>query len=176
METFKAISRRRSIRKYTDEQISEEDLKKILFAGAVAPYGGGTPGCVHLTVVQNKALLKKLSTITSEALHLPNGADPLYNAQTLIIACAKIGTRFNDEVPNCACMVENMSIQATDLGLGSIYLGSFLNALRVKPELNKQLEIPDSFAAYAGLAVGHTDIDLTKEREFVLPDSINYIR
>ena len=176
METLKAIASRKSIRSYTGEQISEDQLEKILFAGSVAPVGGGAKNCIHLTVVQNQELLRKISTLTAKAIHLAEGADPLYNAPTLIIASGKIGSPFNDEVPNCACIVENMSIEATDLGLGSVYLGSFLNAIRIAPELNSELGIPDGFAAFAGLAVGYTNIDLSMEKEFKLTENLNYIR
>ena len=176
METLKAIAIRKSIRSYTGEQITEKDLETILFAGSVAPIGGGAKDCIHLTVLQNKELLSRLSKVTATAIHLPKDADPLHGAPTLIIVSGKIGSPFNDEVPNCACIVENMSLVATDLGLGSVYLGSFLNAFRVEPTLTSELGIPEGFSAFAGLAVGYTDLNMTTEKEFKLTENINYIR
>ena len=41
MELLELIKKRRSIRKYQDKQIAEEDLNKILEAGAYAPNAGG---------------------------------------------------------------------------------------------------------------------------------------
>lgn len=41
MVLMDVIKARHSIRKYTDEQISKEDLEKILEAGNFAPNAGG---------------------------------------------------------------------------------------------------------------------------------------
>lgn len=37
MEFMQVIKRRKSVRKYIDKQISEEELRQILFAGCAAP-------------------------------------------------------------------------------------------------------------------------------------------
>ena len=41
MDTLELMKYRRSIRRYTDRQVPEEDLLKILEAGAYAPNAGG---------------------------------------------------------------------------------------------------------------------------------------
>ena len=41
MDILELMKYRRSIRRYTDRQVSEEDLLKILEAGAYAPNAGG---------------------------------------------------------------------------------------------------------------------------------------
>ena len=40
MDLFKAIEKRRSIRKFKPEPVAKDDLKKILEAGRLAPSGG----------------------------------------------------------------------------------------------------------------------------------------
>ena len=57
---MKEIYQRRSIRKYTEKEISKEDIEKLLKAGMNAPSAHNKKP-YQLIVVQNKETLKKLS-------------------------------------------------------------------------------------------------------------------
>lgn len=65
-ETLKTILTRRSIRKYKDEQIKEEELQAILEAGRFAPSGLGKQSA-YFTVVQNKEMLQKINEVCKNA-------------------------------------------------------------------------------------------------------------
>ena len=54
------IYKRRSIRKYTDKEISDEDMKKILKAGMNAPSAHNLKP-YDLIVIKNKETLAKLA-------------------------------------------------------------------------------------------------------------------
>ena len=54
------IFERRSIRRYTDKEISDEDIKKLLKAGMNAPSAHNKKP-YDLVVVKNKETLKKVS-------------------------------------------------------------------------------------------------------------------
>ena len=64
----------------------------------------------------------------------------LYGVPTLIIICSRPAKVKNIEYFNVACVVENMLLGAANLGLGSIYLTSFLNKLLERTDLIKRLE------------------------------------
>lgn len=55
MDLLELMKYRRSIRRYTDRQVAEEDLLKILEAGAYAPNAGGGQRS-RFVACQNKAL------------------------------------------------------------------------------------------------------------------------
>ena len=55
MEFLELMKYRRSIRKYTDRQIPEEDLQKIIEAGEYAPNAGGGQRSI-IVAVRNKRL------------------------------------------------------------------------------------------------------------------------
>ena len=55
-DIFEVIKNRRSVRAYKDEQISDEEIEKILDAAIKAPTARGEAPW-HFTVVQNKELL-----------------------------------------------------------------------------------------------------------------------
>ena len=58
--TIETIMKRRGVKSYTDQQVSDSDLQIILEAGIAGPTGRNMQAR-HFTVVQNKELLKKLT-------------------------------------------------------------------------------------------------------------------
>lgn len=65
METKEAILGRRSVRKYTDEPVSDEDLKEIIEAALAAPSGINLQPW-YFVVVKSEEKLKELSEITGQ--------------------------------------------------------------------------------------------------------------
>ncbi len=54
------VQKRRSIRKFTDEEISSDDLQMILRAALMSPTSKGTRAW-HFIVVDDKDMLEKMS-------------------------------------------------------------------------------------------------------------------
>ena len=176
MELMKAIAVRKSTRSYKSEQISDESLDTILKAGCAAPVGMGAYNSVHLTVVQSSELLEKFTKVTREVFINPK-MDPFYGAPTLIIVSGKPNEKAPGvEAANAACIVENMSLAATDMGLGSVYLLGFLFAISTDKELLKELNLPESFIPAAALAIGYPTEPLTQEKELKQTISVNVIK
>jgi nitroreductase len=152
METLKTLFTRQSVRSYLSNQISKEELDTLLKAALAAPTGRGKFGDIHLTVVQNEELLGKITAYVAKVAGDP-AMKPFYGAPTVIIvSCIPNG---NIHYANAACMVENMAIAATDLGLGSVYLWGFLTAVNQNPDLVRELRLPEGFVPTSALAVGH---------------------
>ena len=59
-ETIENLKTRRSIRKFKDEQITDEELKTILEAGTYAPTGQGLQS-PKIVVIQNPETIKEFS-------------------------------------------------------------------------------------------------------------------
>lgn len=149
MEFMKVIKQRKSVRKYMDKQISEEELKQILFAGCAAPISHKDYKSIKITVVQDKTILKKISG-GDDALK-----DPLYHVPTLIIISTTKAAVENVEYFNVACIVQNMLLAATNLKIGSIYLTYFLLELRERKDLLKKLAIPEDYIPISAVGVGY---------------------
>jgi nitroreductase len=163
MELLKAIEMRKSTRSYKTEQISDEALDTILKAGCAAPVGMGAYNTVHLTVVQNSDLLDKITNTTKEFFQNPK-MNTFYGAPTVVIVSGKPSEKAPGvEAHNAACIVQNMSLAATDLGLGSVYLLGFLFAISNNEELVREFNLPDGFVPVAALAIGHPTETLTTE-------------
>ena len=84
-ETLKNLEERRSIRKYKDEQIRDEQLNEILEAGTYAPTGMGAQSPV-MVVIQDKETIRELSKMNADAMG--TNSDPFYGAPTVIVVLA----------------------------------------------------------------------------------------
>lgn len=93
MALMDIIKARHSIRKYTNQQINRKDLKKILEAG-------------------NYVSKEQPSTI--DDITIKNG---FYDAPTVI--CVFCQENFLFKTADAFCIMENMILQATELGIAS---------------------------------------------------------
>lgn len=156
METMTAIAQRKSVRSYQDMQISEDALNAILTAGCAAPVASGMYDSLHLTVVQDKGLLLKMADIITEFLK-PMGRTntTLYSAPTLILVSSKEAQAPGIEHANAGCVLENMALAATDLGIASVVMGAPVIAVKMDVDVCEALAIPDGFNAVLGIALGY---------------------
>lgn len=155
MDVFEAIETRRSVRAYKPGQITDEDLGRILDAAQLAPIAGADYSMSHITVVQDPALLEEIRAACM--LHRKDGTlvDPLYGVPTLIVLSVTGPSDDNIEFCNVACAIENMSLAATALGLGSVYLWGFLKKLRQHPDLIARLGLPEGYAPLSCIGIGY---------------------
>ena len=128
------IKARHSIRKYTNKQISREDLELILEAGNYAPNAGGGQRSMMIAVRNAKIATKigRMNLAKFDRSKLLDGYvskeqpsnidDPtikngFYGAPTVVAIFCQNGFAFR--VADAFCMAENMILQATELGISS---------------------------------------------------------
>jgi nitroreductase len=101
---------------------------------------------------------------------------PIYGAPTLIVVSSKKDAGAEKVgIADAACIVENMHLAATDLGLGSVYLWAFLRAFVEDSNLLTELNLPAGFQPVSGLAVGYPTEPLIVARELKKTIAINTI-
>ena len=90
-------------------------------------------------------------------MHRKDGTavDPLYGAPTLILLSVTGPSDDCIEYCNVACAIENMTLAATDRGLGSVYLWGFLKKLRKHPQVIEKLQLPQGYSLLSALGVGY---------------------
>lgn len=176
MELMKVIAMRKSTRNYKPEQISDKCLDTIINAGCAAPVGRGAYDTVHLTVIQNHNLLSRIAKTTANLFERPN-TNPLYGAPTLVVISGKPNDKFpNAHIANAACIIENMTLAATNIGIGSLYLMGFISAINTDKELLDALNLPEGFIPASGIALGYPTEPLTTEKELKQTIKINTIK
>ena len=176
MEMIKTIKMRKSTRGYKTEQIKDESLNLILNAGYAAPVGMGAYDSVHITVIQNFALLDKITKVTANTFGNPK-MKPFCGAPTLIIVSGKTNEKApNIEVANACCIIENMALAATDINICSVYLWAFISSFSADKELLKNLDLPKGFKPISGIALGYPIELLTKWKRLKHNIKINIIK
>ena len=139
--------KRYSVRSYQDKKVEEEKLQKILEAAHVAPTAANLQPA-RLIAVQSREGLGKIG----------KGAN-LYGAPLAIIVCAdhsKAWVRPYDKKQtgdiDASILTDHMMLQATELGLGSVWICYF------KPDvIRKEFGLPDHLEPVNILAVGYSD-------------------
>ena len=147
MKFIEIAKKRYSVRNYKDQKVEEEKLQKILEAAHVAPTAANLQP-VRLLVVQSTEGLAKIG----------KGAN-LYGAPLAIIVCADHGkawVRPFDEKQttdiDASILTDHMMLQATELGLGSVWICYF------NPDvISMELGLPDNLEPINILAVGYSD-------------------
>ncbi|MDR3271160.1 MAG: nitroreductase family protein [Peptococcaceae bacterium] len=171
METTKAIATRRSIRAFKPDPIKDSDLQTILRAAKMAPIGRGLYDNVHITVVQKASLIDKIAAAAKQATG--NDLSPNYGASTLIIVSGKpLGGL---EIGNAACIVENMLIAATDLGLGSCYIWGAIHVTKDQKDIIAELHLPDGLVPVSAAAIGYAVTPADSEAE-ERPIGVNVVK
>lgn len=116
MDMLNNIKERRSCRKFSDEMLKDEDIKKIVEAGLYAPSSKNIQ-TGKILVIKNKEVINKLSILNAKIGG--REGDPFYNAPVVCLV-------FVEKGPNCvydgSIMIENMLLEATSLNLGSIWI------------------------------------------------------
>ena len=136
MDFINIAKKRHSVRSYTNQKVEPEKLEQILEAAHVAPTAANLQP-VHLLVVQSEEGLAKISK-----------AAGIYGAPLAIIVCAdhnKAWTRPFD-------LTDHMMLQATELGLGTVWVCYF------QPDVLKQeFNLPANLEPVNILVVGYSD-------------------
>lgn len=182
-QIIQTILDRKSIRKYTSEQIKDEELNLILECALKAPTGHNDQPW-HFTVIQSKEVIDELSRKTKELMS-KSGVDWIekmgnnekfhlfHNAPTIIIASAKMDSY--SPYADISAAIENMMISAWSMGIGSCWVGLTSYLFEIKEEVRK-LNIPEDYTPMYTVTLGYPD----PTKEFRTPERnkevINYIK
>ena len=114
MELIDIFRKRRSIRKYTGEKVTDEQLQQVIEAGMMSPSGHGKRSW-EMIVVRDRQTLDKLSECRVGASKMLAGADA---------AVVVIGDADRSEVwtEDCSVALAYMHLMADGMGLGSCWI------------------------------------------------------
>ena len=144
METFEAIEKRTSVRKFTRDDIPDETVESILYAGTQAPNAFNREPWEFILI--KDGLVK--DELASMRQKVPPQKEALETATVVIVVC------YNNELGNEAlssayACVENMLLAATSFGIGSVPLTFRGNKIK------ELLELPDDFEIASVIPFGY---------------------
>jgi nitroreductase len=147
METMQAILGRRSIRRYTDEPVSDAEVKTLLEAAMAAPSG-------HNKQPWQFIILREKATML-EIMKFHNYSKMLEQASVAIIVCGDLEAS-GDSVfwpQDCAAATQNILLAAYSMRLGAVWLGVYPQPPLVEG-LRKLLNIPDKVTPFCIVSIG----------------------
>ena len=167
MNVYEAIKGRRTIRKFKQTPINQKDIIKIIDAGRLAPTGANLQP-LKFSVVTNEETRLKMFPHIKYAGYIPDWNPTFEQSPTAFIAVlndTEIKPTQKSECDSGAAIM-NMCLMATELGLGSCWLGA-VN----RDEIKKILELDERFDITYLLGLGIPD---QKGESFEMGDSIKY--
>lgn len=144
---FLELARNRySVRNFLPQKVEQEKLKVILEAGRVAPTAANRQP-QELIIIQESSGLEKLKKVAN-----------VYDAPLAIIICGNKKTAYTRPQDNknlvdidASIVTDHMMLEATDLGLGTIWVCYF------HPEaVKKEFNLPDEIEPINILGIGYT--------------------
>jgi nitroreductase len=148
MDAIEALLTRRSVRRFSAEPVTEEQVNTMLCAAMHAPSACNQQPW-HFILINNRELLDEIASVHPYA-------KMLQNAPLAVVVCADLTleTCRGYWVIDCSAAMENLLLAAHAQGLGGVWVGIHPVEDRVK-EIGKLLGLP-SFAITLGLAaIGH---------------------
>lgn len=153
MDILEVIKTRRSIRQYTRDPISEEDINKILEAGRWAPSASNTQPWKFI-VLRSQEARKRLADTLIWGRFLSQAA--------LGIAVTVNPTASTHPVEDGAAATQNILLEAHSLGLGTCWIGTYGSSHEASAK--KVLNIPEDERLLSVIAIGHPAETPQKER------------
>ncbi len=156
-ETLETILNRTSIREYTNDEISQEELEDLLRAGMSAPSSRDRRPWQFI-VISDKELLSRLG----EKL---TNASILKNTDKAIIVCGDTLISDNCWYLDCAAATQNILIAAASMDIGAVWTAVYPYAER-EQIVNEVLELPQHIRALAIVPLGYPAKENTPKEKF----------
>lgn len=156
MELDQAIAERRSIRKFTDYVVSDDEIRTLIDAARQAPSWANTQ-VWEFIAVRDKGLIEKVVQTYAEKNPATKGS---LGASVLIVACAKTGVSgcydgkdvtslSNWYMFDLGMAVQNLCLKAHAMDLGTVVVG-----LMDHQACKKLLKVPAGHEGVAVIPVG----------------------
>lgn len=148
MDVVEAIETRRSIRTYTKDPVSDDELEPLLRAAMCAPSAANAQPW-HFIVIRDRKILDEIPQIVSTA-------QMVRNAPSAIAVCADttLEKYHGFWVQDCSAATQNLLLAATARGLGAVWIGVHPLEDRVRG-VRHLLKLPENVVPLCLISLGH---------------------
>ncbi len=146
MEALEAILSRRSIRKYQNKAVSEEQVNKLLEAAMSAPSAHNQQPW-HFVVLNDHKVMDEIPKFHQYAKMIPEAA-------LSIVVCGDTGKADGFWVQDCSAAIQNMLVAARGMGLGSVWLGVYPRE-NLCQSMKELVGLPENITPLGIVVVGH---------------------
>jgi len=151
LDVFEAIRKRRSVRAFTREDVSKEEVDKLIEAATHAPSAGNIQPWEFI-VIRDSRIKRKLAMAALDQSFIEE-------APVVIVVCAnelRSGQGYGNRGATLYCLqdtaaaIQNMLLTACALGLGTCWVGAFR-----EETVRETLSIPRGVRPVSIIPVGH---------------------
>ncbi len=171
MDAIQTIMTRKSVREFSDRELTDEEIHTILRAGMSGP------SCTNarmwsFIVVKDPAKLNAMADANGKP------AEPLRRAKMAILICGDLDRMFRPApyywVIDGAIAGENMALAAHALGIGCVWLGTWPQMERVQNQ-EALFDLPSTIIPHSVLAFGYPkEGDTFPERDLYEEDRVHF--
>lgn len=153
MDVKEAIKKRRTIRRFKQQELPEEILESFVDAARVAPSGGNMQP-LEFIVVNEKNLIDSIFPLLGWAIYFgPDGPPPEGRRPVSYIAVIyNKDIKTPTPVYDAGAAIENILLLATSEGIGTCWIGSVK-----RKELAKILNLSYNYEVDSVIALGYPD-------------------
>ncbi|MCG8529052.1 MAG: nitroreductase family protein [Desulfovibrionales bacterium] len=148
MDAMTAIHTRRSVRKFTAEDVTDEQVRTLLAAAMAAPSAGNEQPWEFVVVRDRETLgqVKKISKYAGYAAKSP----------VSILVCANLDYDKYDGywIEDVSAATQNILLAAHANGLGAVWTGCYPDKERIKG-FRKLFKLPSKVVPVALVVLGH---------------------
>jgi nitroreductase len=164
MELQEAVLKRRSIRRFTEDIVTDQELHQIFETVRWSPSWGNTQ-VWEFVVVRDRELIQKVT----ETYQMDKGTNPATKcslaASALIVVCAKTGvsgckggkesTKYSNWFMfDLGIATQTLCLKAHEMGLGTVVVG-----LLDHDVCKKLIDLPDGYEAVAVIPMGRPAVE-----------------
>lgn len=164
------ILSRKSVRAYTDEKVSREQLDTLVRMGMAAPSSRDMRPW-QFYIVDDKAVLERLGKTNPRA-------KALYGAPAAIVVCGDTSVVDTEGRPSrawmndCSAATQNILLAAEAMGLGAVWTAAWPYDDRIRGAV-EALKLPEGIIPMAVICVGHPKGD-TQPKDKYNKDAIHF--
>jgi nitroreductase len=159
MNTIEAIRTRRSIRRFTNQQLEDEVINNVLEAGMYAPSARNEQPW-HFLIITRRDLLDKL-------MDAHPYASMLSEAPVAILVCADLNLEKSKGYwpVDCSAATQNILLAAHELKVGSVWLGVYPRQERMDA-IRAIFTLPANIQPFSLIALGYPAEDKDTPERF----------
>lgn len=169
MELKEVLLKRRSVRKFTEEPVSEEMIQELLHAAMSGPSACNRKPWAFYAVTNPQKLeeLKSSSKFTK------------MDAKLAIIVCGDLSKALPMQmadywIQDCSAATENILLRVTDLGLGAVWCGIHPQE-KAEERVREILELPENEIPLSLIYIGHP-AEEPKARDQYEEECVHYVK
>ena len=155
-----AIEKRSSTRGYTAEKLTDAELESLLRAGLQAPTARNEQE-IHISVVDGgHPVLAEIEAEKNAQMNVQAPRANFYYSAPLVLILS--GDKdFPWSALDAGIAVENISLAAEGLGLGSVIIGVIKGAMSggKKEYFSRALKFPENYEFEIAIAIGHKAVE-----------------